>query len=221
MDDKAQVLVRLKSGDRDAFAEIVEQHSPQIYNLSLRMMGDPAEAEEILQETFLQAFKHIGAFRGQSKLGTWLYRIATNQALMRLRRKRPLYISLDNQEEEGATDSSPHLADWSVLPESEMLNREARAEMDKAIIALPEKLRVVFILRDLEGLSTAETAEALELSISAVKSRLMRARLNLRDQLAAYFGRLGNGEQRALQTTARAAGGLYFGRSGRFAVCQN
>jgi RNA polymerase sigma-70 factor (ECF subfamily) len=186
MHDEKELLARLQAGDRGAFAEMVEQNSSQIYNLALRMMEDPAEAEEILQETFLQAVKHIGGFRGKSKIGTWLYRIATNQALMRLRRKRLISVPLD-----GMGDGElpiPNLAsDWSSRPESDLLNREARAEMREAILGLPDSLRVVFVLRDLEGLSTAETAQVLDLSISAVKSRLLRARLKLRDKLSTYF----------------------------------
>lgn len=194
MTDEADLVARLKAGDRGAFSQMVEQHSPHIYNLALGMMEDPDEAEEILQETFLQAVKHIGGFRGQSKLGTWLYRIATNQALMRLRRKRPLNFSLDDPEDESVKVVLPQ-ADWSSRPESELLNREARDEMEKAISTLPEILRLVFILRDIEGLSTAETAEVLDLSISAVKSRLLRARLKLRDALSTYFGERGQARE--------------------------
>ena len=186
MQDETELLARLKAGDRGAFAEMVEQHSPHIYNLALRMMEDPAEAEEVLQETFLQAVRHIGAFRGHAKLGTWLYRIATNQSLMRLRRKRPPSVSLDDSSE-GISEVLLPVADWSSRPESDLLNREARAEMQKAILALPDNLRAVFVLRDLEGLSTAETVEVLALSVSAVKSRLLRARLKLRDKLSTYF----------------------------------
>ena len=186
MHDERELLARLKAGDRGAFAEMIEQNSPQIYNLALRMMEDPSEAEEILQETFLQAVRHIGNFRGQSKIGTWLYRIATNQALMRLRRKRPISVPLNGSED----DEYPIInlvSDWSNRPESDFLNSEARDEMRDAILALPDRLRVVFVLRDIEGLTTAETAEILDLSISAVKSRLLRARLKLRDKLSVYF----------------------------------
>lgn len=187
MQDEKELLSRLKAGDRGAFAEMVEQYSSRIFSLALRMMEDAAEAEEILQETFLQAAKHIGSFRGQSSLGTWLYRIGTNLSLMRLRRKRPATISLDSSAEEFIAPLLP-AADWSTRPESELLNREARAEMRRAILALPDGLRIVFVLRDIEGLSTAETADVLELSIPAVKSRLLRARLALRNDLSRYFG---------------------------------
>jgi RNA polymerase sigma-70 factor (ECF subfamily) len=196
MQDEKELLSRLKAGDRSAFAEMVEQHSPRIFNLALRMMEDPAEAEEILQETFLRAAKHIHSFRGHSSLGTWLYRIGTNLALMRLRRKRPVSISLDDTDEQFI---SPHLPaeDWSDRPESELLNREARAEMQRAILTLPDGLRIVFVLRDIEGLSTAEAADVLNLSISAVKSRLLRARLALRNELSRYFSERATTRRRA------------------------
>ncbi len=187
MEGEARLVSRLKAGDRAAFAELVERHSPQVYHLALRMMQEPSEAEEILQETFVQAAKHIGSFRGDARLGTWLHRIATNQALMALRRRRPASVSLDI-DEEGNAGTLAQLADWSQLPESELLDREARAQMERAIRALPDSLRAVFVLRDIEGLSTAEAAAALNLSVSAIKSRLLRARLRLRDRLSVYFG---------------------------------
>jgi RNA polymerase sigma-70 factor (ECF subfamily) len=186
MQDERELLRRLKAGDRSAFAEMVEHYSSRIFSLALRMMEDPAEAEEILQETFLRAAKHIGGFHEKSSLGTWLYRIATNLSLMRLRRKRPISISLDDSAEESIVPQLP-AGDWSARPESELLNREARAEMRRAILALPDSLRVVFVLRDIEGLSTAEAAEVLDLSVPAVKSRLLRARLALRNDLSRYF----------------------------------
>jgi RNA polymerase sigma-70 factor (ECF subfamily) len=192
--DERDLLARLKAGDRAAFAQLVEEHSSRIYGQALRMMQDPAEAEEILQETFLQVVRHIENFRGQSQLGTWLYRIATNQALMRLRRKRPPSLPLEETGPDGVETLLPS-ADWSKRPESELLNQEARDEMEQAIADLPENLRIVFLMRDVEGRSTAETAEALDLSISAVKSRLLRARLKLRNELSVYFSeRMSEGE---------------------------
>jgi RNA polymerase sigma-70 factor (ECF subfamily) len=181
MRDEASLDARWRAGDGGAFAELVQEHSPRIYGLALRMMQDPAEAEDVLQETFLQAAQHLKDFRGQANLGTWLYRIATNQALMRLRRRRPLATSLD-EAAEAHVEVVLGTPDWSSRPESELLSSEARAQMERAITALPDSLRFVFILRDIEGRSTVETAEALELSVSAVKSRL-----NLRNKLSAYF----------------------------------
>lgn len=186
MRDEASLVARLRAGDGGAFAELVQEHSPRIYGLALRMMQDPAEAEDVLQETFLQAAQHLKGFREQANLGTWLYRIATNQALMRLRRRRPPAVSLD-EAAEAHIEVVLGAPDWSSRPESELLSSEARAQMERAITALPDSLRVVFILRDIEGRSTVETAAALELSVSAVKSRLLRARLNLRNKLSAYF----------------------------------
>ncbi len=186
MRDEASLVARLRVGDRGAFAELVQEHSPRIYGLALRMMQDPAEAEDVLQETFLQAAQHLKSFREQANLGTWLYRIASNQALMRLRRRRPQAVSLD-EAAEAHIEVTLGTPDWSSRPESELLSSEARAQMEKAITALPDSLRLVFILRDIEGRSTAETAADLELSVSAVKSRLLRARLNLRNKLSAYF----------------------------------
>jgi RNA polymerase sigma-70 factor (ECF subfamily) len=192
--EEKDLLKRLKEGDRAAFARLVEEYSPRIYGQALRMMQDPAEAEEILQETFLQVVRHIESFRGQSQLGTWLYRIATNQALMRLRRKRLASLPLDEAGQDGLETALPS-ADWSKRPEAELLDQEAREEMERAIAELPDSLRVVFLMRDVEGLSTAETAEALDLSISAVKSRLLRARMKLRNELSAYFSeRISEGE---------------------------
>lgn len=152
MRDKASLVARLRAGDRGAFAELVQELSPRIYGLALRMMQDPAEAEDILQETFLQAAQHLTHFRGQANLGTWLYRIATNQALMRLRRRRPLAVSLD-EAAEAHIEVVLGTLDWSSRPESELLSSEARAQMERAIIALPDSLRLVFILRDIEGRS--------------------------------------------------------------------
>ncbi|NOR83574.1 MAG: sigma-70 family RNA polymerase sigma factor, partial [Ardenticatenales bacterium] len=127
----------------------------------------------------------------------WLYRIATNQALMRLRRRRPLAVPLD-ESDEAHIEVVLGTPDWSSRPESELLSSEARAQMERAITALPDGLRLVFILRDIEGRSTVETAAALDLTVSAVKSRLLRARLKLRNELSAYFAERSNaGEARS------------------------
>lgn len=184
------VLVpRLKAGDQAAYAEVVEVYSPRIYHTALRMLGNETEAEDVLQETFLSAFKNIDQFEGRSRLSTWLHRIATNSALMRLRKKKPAFLSMDGlvNEREDSNWVPKQLYDWCCLPESELLTEEARAEMRAAVESLSDTLRVVFVLRDIEGLSTRETADTLDISISAVKSRLMRARLALRERLTAYF----------------------------------
>jgi RNA polymerase sigma-70 factor (ECF subfamily) len=182
------LLNKLQAGDPLAFAQFVEENQGQVYNLALRMLNDPQEAEDVLQETFLNAYKALPEFQGRSSLSTWLYRIASNASLMRLRKKRPDTVSVDEPLTLDAGDSVPRqLVDWSNLPEDELLSSEARHVMDEAVSDLPEPLRIVFVLRDLQGLSTAETGEVLGLSDGAVKTRLHRARLKLREKLSSYF----------------------------------
>jgi len=187
--DDADLVVRLQAGDQSAYAQLVEEHAGRVYRLALRMLGNESDAEDVLQETFLSAFKSIDHFEARSSLSTWLYRIATNAALMRLRRKEPEQISVDEPIEQDDGDLVPRqFFDFCCLPEEDLLRDEARDEMKRAVDELPMTLRSVFILRDIEGLSTEETADMLNLSESAVKSRLMRARLKLRERLSAYFG---------------------------------
>jgi RNA polymerase sigma-70 factor (ECF subfamily) len=182
------LLKRLQTGDPLAFAQLVEDNYGQVYNLALRMLVDPQEAEDVLQETFLSAYKALPSFEGRSSLSTWLYRIASNASLMRLRRKQPDTVSVDEPLTLDAGDSLPRqLVDWSNLPEEELLSSESHHAMDEAVSELPEPLRIVFILRDLQGLSTTETGEVLGLSEGAVKTRLHRARLRLRERLSTYF----------------------------------
>ena len=182
------LLKRLHTGDPLAFAQFVEENQSPVYNLALRMLNDPQEAEDVLQETFLNAYKALPGFEGRSSLSTWLYRIASNASLMRLRKRQPATVSVDEPLVLDAGDSVPRqLVDWSNLPEDELLSAESRQVMDEAVSELPEALRIVFILRDLEGLSTAETGEVLGLSNGAVKTRLHRARLWLRERMSAYF----------------------------------
>ncbi len=189
-DNERDMVERLRGGDKSACAQCVELHAPGLYRLAYRLMGDEAEAEDIVQETFLSAFKSIDSFEWRSGLKTWLYRIATNAALMRLRRKTPFSVSVDLPEEEGAATVPAQLFDWCCLPEQDFATSEAKTELEAAIRALPEKLRAVFVLRELEGLSGEETAQTLGVSIENVKTRLHRARLWLRERLAGYFTEL-------------------------------
>jgi RNA polymerase sigma-70 factor (ECF subfamily) len=182
------LLGRIKAGDKAACAVCVERYSPGVYRLALRLMQNEAEAEDVMQEAFLNAFKAIDSFEGRSELGTWLYRIAYNTAMMRLRKHRPETVSVE--ETETADDGSlvpSQLFDWCCLPERDFESNEVRAELEKAIGELPEKLRAVFVLRELENLSTEETAQALDISIETTKTRLHRARLWLRERLSPYF----------------------------------
>ncbi len=189
-----ELVAALKAGKRDACAELVRRYSSRLYRVVYRILGSPEEAEEALQETFISACDKIKTFQEKSQLGTWLYRIATNAALMRLRRLKHSHVSLDSPVETEEGDFLPrNLADWRFDPHRAALNEELRQVLEDAIQALPETLRVVFILRELEGLSTQETARALGISESATKVRLHRARLMLREYLTPYLsGQLTN-----------------------------
>lgn len=182
-------LEALIAGDRAEFARMVDLYSTPIYRLGLRMLGNPQDAEDILQNTFLNALMHLSAFQGRSSLSTWLYRIAANEALMLLRKKKPEVNLEDTETEENAEDLKPtQFVDWSALPEEELLSGEGKKVLDQAIQNLPESLRIVFLLRDIEGLSIKETADALNLTETNVKTRLLRARMFLREQLSTYYG---------------------------------
>lgn len=182
-------LDKLRLGDLGEFARLVDAYSGVIYRLALKMVENPQDAEDVLQETFIKALRAIKNFDGRSSLSTWLYRIATNESLMLLRKHKRIVISLDEPIETEEQDAEPmQIIDWCCLPENELISAEARAYLDKAVEELPHSLRVVFLLRDIEGLSTFETGEVLNLSETAVKTRLSRARLRLRELLTGYYG---------------------------------
>lgn len=179
----------LQSGDRTEFARMVDEYSPQIYRLAIKMLKNQQDAEDILQETFIKAYHALPDFEGRSSLSTWLYRIATNEALMFLRRKHPDQVSVDAPSQEEEEKPPLEITDWCCLPESELMSSEALDKLEKSVDALTDSLRVVFLLRDIEGLSTRETAEVLDISENAVKTRLSRARLQLREMLSVYYSK--------------------------------
>ena len=182
-------LEALKARDKAEFARLVEAYSGVIYRLAIKMLNNPQDAEDILQETFIKAYQHLPTFDGRSSLSTWLYRIATNEALMFLRRQKNIPLSIDMPQDTPEEEQEPlQIVDWCCLPEEELMSSEARLFMDEAIQKLPHSLKIVFLLRDIEGLSTLETGEVLGLSETAVKTRLSRARMRLRGLLTAYFG---------------------------------
>ena len=192
-------LAALQNGDRAEFSRLVDTYSGHIFRLGLKMLKNPQDAEDILQETFIKAFKALPNFEGRSKISTWLFRIATNEALMFLRRKKPDSISVEQPVENDEEQTPLQIVDWCCLPEGELMSAEALTFLEKSTGELPESLRVVFLLRDIEGLSTRETANVLGLTETAVKTRLSRARLRLRELLTTYFGqRLPLGEQRGI-----------------------
>lgn len=182
-------LTALREGDRVEFSRLVDAYSPNIYRLALKILGNTQDAEDILQETFFKAYKHLKNFNGRSKVSTWLYRIATNEALMLIRRRKLDTISIDEPWVSADEDQEPlQIVDWCCLPESELMSSEVREKLDDAVDSLTHSLRVVFLLRDIENLTTAETAEVLGLTETAVKTRLSRARLQLRQELSKYLG---------------------------------
>ena len=189
--DETALLNRIQAGDKAACAECIEIHSPAVYRLALRLMENEEEAEDVVQETFFNAFKAIDSFEGRSSLGTWLYRITYNAAMMRLRRPAPQMLSVDETLSSETQFAVPRqLFDWCCLPEEDFENDEVRLELEGAIREMPESLKSVFILRELEGLSTADTAATLDLSEGAVKVRLHRGRLWLRERLTPYFAEM-------------------------------
>jgi RNA polymerase sigma-70 factor (ECF subfamily) len=187
-DDERELLARIKAGDAEACSVCIESHSPALYRLAVRLLGDEAEAEDVVQETFINAFKAIPHFDGRSSLGTWLYRIAYNNALMRLRARRDA-ISLDGANGADRTDRIRPIqfvaADGS--PDAIIVEHESAQMLGDAINELPQSLREVFVLREMEDFSTAEAADKLGISEGAVKVRLHRARAALREQLGGYF----------------------------------
>jgi RNA polymerase sigma-70 factor (ECF subfamily) len=181
-------LKALQRKDKAAFARLVDQNSQHIYHLGLKMTGNPQDAEDVLQETFIKAYKHIESFEGRSKISTWLYRIAVNEALMLIRKRKDGITHIDAGVQTDKGDILPkQIVDWCCLPEKELMSTETRAHLQKAVMTLSEANRAAFLLRDVQGLSTRETAEALDISESAVKVRLMRARMGLREALSGYF----------------------------------
>jgi len=186
--DTTLSLDALRAGDRNEFARLVDLYSGKIYRLALQITGSTQDAEDVLQETFLKAFHALPAFEVRSSLSTWLYRIAVNEALMTLRRQKAQFSLIEDSENaEEEKVENLQLVDWCCLPEDELQSAETRRVLDEAIRGLSPVLQLVFLLRDVEGLSVKDTADALGITESAVKVRLLRARLRLREELSAYF----------------------------------
>lgn len=181
----AALVERVRAGDHSAFGELARRYQSRVYRLAMRFTKSPDQALEVLQETFLNVFRKLDGFRGDSAFSSWLYRITVNTALMHLRKERAGAPEIPI--EELAPAIGPMSNDWSARADSTTLQEEARALIRKAVGELPEKYRTVFLLRDVEDLSTEEVAEILELSVPTVKTRLHRARLYLRDRLAGYY----------------------------------
>jgi len=193
--EEMQLVRRAKRGDDQAFEELVRRYDRNVFRIAQHITQNREDAEDVVQEAFLKAYSNLAKFQEQSKFYTWLVRIAVNEALMKLRRRKPeRTVSLD-EEVKTEDDSLPReVADWSPNPEQMYNQAELRDILTRTIQGLPAGFRTVFVLRDVEGLSTEETAQALDLSIPAVKSRLLRARLQLRERLNRFFQKRASGE---------------------------
>src|SRR5258708_3462936 len=197
INDELVLVQAAKKGDLEAFSELVKRYDRNVFRIAQHITHNEEDAQDVVQEAFLKAYTNLEQFQGNSKFYTWLVRIAVNEALMKLRRRRSdKTVSLDEDvvTEEGSMPRE--VADWSPNPEQLYGQSELGDILKKTIQGLPPGFRTVFVLRDVEGLSTEETAEMLGLSIPAVKSRLLRARLQLRERLAKYFKskRVGDGQ---------------------------
>lgn len=186
-EDEHLLVAAAKEGEEQAFEELVNRYESKIFRLTRNITGNQEDAEDAMQEAFLKAYTHLQGFQGDSRFYTWLVRIAANEALMRLRKRRPGQFSLD-EPVQGDSELMPReLEDWRPSPESEYAETEMHQLISDAVDKLEPDYRIVLVLRDVEELSTQDTAEALEISVAAVKSRLLRARLKLREKLNRHF----------------------------------
>ena len=190
--EESDLVAKAREGDTAAFTELVRRYDRKIFRLAKHITQSDEDAEDVLQETFLKSYSHLDNFQGQSKFYTWLVRIAVNESLMKLRkRKTDRTVSLDETVDTGDDEVVREIAVWEN-PEQQYSQEELRDILEKAVDSLKPAFRTVFVLRDVEELSTEETAEALNLSVPAVKSRLLRARLQLREKLTRFFRRKGD-----------------------------
>jgi RNA polymerase sigma-70 factor, ECF subfamily len=186
-EDEHLLVAAAKKGDTGAFQELVTRYEKKIFRVTMNITRNQQDAEDAMQDAFLKAYAHLKDFSGGSRFYTWLVRIAANEALMRLRKRRPNVVSLD-EPVDGEEDLLPReVKDWGPSPLDRFAQTEMRGILENAIDALAPDFRTVFVLRDIEELSTEETAKALNISVPAVKSRLLRARLKLREKLDRYF----------------------------------
>ncbi len=184
---ETDVVRKAKKGDKEAFSELVTNYSERIYNLALRILRNREDAEDVLQETFLTVLQKLDTFDGRSNFFTWIYRIATNASLMKLRKKRLVFAELPENPDLGPRHDERIIVDWSQDPSFNIQNEEIKKIIDTAINQLSEIYRTVFILRDIEQLSIKETSKILNISEENVKIRLKRARMFLRDKISQYY----------------------------------
>ena len=189
-DKDFELIQAINSGQFDRFPDIVKRYEQKLYNFSLRMCRDAADAEDAVQETFLNVFRYLKNFRYETKFKNWLYRVAASTCIKKRRKSKfapERELSLDEFLPQDETEVPDQVPRWALMPLDKLLNNELLDKINAAIHTLPEKYRLVIVLRDIEGFSTAETAQILNLSDANVKVRLHRARLFLRDKLKGYF----------------------------------
>ena len=190
IDADSELIQAIQSGDIERFPELVQRYEQTLYNFGLKMCGEAQDAEDVVQDTFLNVFRYLKGFRYETKFKNWLYRIATSTCIKKRRKSKfapDRELSLDDfmpQDEAAVEHQAPA---WARLPLDQVLNEELGQTLKKAILELPEKYRVVLVLRDIEGFSTEESADILNLSLANIKVRLHRARLFLREKLKAYY----------------------------------
>lgn len=187
-DEDLDLIGKIKKGDFSAFERLVKKYETRIYNHCLKFLSNQEDAEDVLQETFLQVYRSLDSFRGDSAFSTWLFKIATNGCLMKIRRTKKVdLVSIDKPIDFDGSLLQREIVDWSKNPSLLHGNDEIRNALDRMISLLPEDKRVVLILKDVEGFSNLEISQILGMTVAAVKSRLHRARLAMRDALSKYF----------------------------------
>jgi RNA polymerase sigma-70 factor (ECF subfamily) len=193
VDDEVELVASARKGDTASFSVLLRRYEGKIFRLAMNITQNREDAEDVLQEAFLKAYEHLDQFQGNSRFYTWIVRIAVNQALMKLRKRRSdRAVSLDEQIDTGEDTVVREIAAWDPDPEQQYSQEELHRILTSAVDDLAPIYRTVFTLRDVDGLSTEETAEVLDLTVPAVKSRLLRARLQLRDKLTRFFKRKGD-----------------------------
>src|ERR1700722_8335364 len=188
-EDESLLVSAAKGGDITAFEELVNRYERKIFRLAMNITQNREDAEDVMQEAFLKSYKNLDRFQGDSRFYTWLVRIAVNEALMKLRKRRPNQVSIDEPLTDDDDSVFREIEDWGPSPEKKFAQTELNEILNSVIGELDPIFRVVFLLRDVESVSTEETAQILGVSVAAVKSRLLRARLKLRQKLNKYFRR--------------------------------
>ncbi len=189
-DEDFDLIQRINSGQIDQFHELVKRYEHKLYNFSLRMCREHQDAEDMVQDTFLNVFKYLKDFRYETKFKNWLYKVAASSCIKKRRKSKfapERELSLDEFRPSDEAEAPDQVPEWAQMPLDKLLNAELTGAVHQGILAIPKKYRMVIVLRDIEGFSTAETAQILNLSPANVKVRLHRARLFLRDKLKGYF----------------------------------